>query len=237
MTDTRINIYARYVGIFFILSMVCGWFGEVYVPSQMLAGDGATTADQLRANDALFRIGFAAYLVEAFSDVVIAWLFYVILKPVNRELALLSAFFGLLSTALFAVTKMLYYSAPVFLSESPQLAAFAPDQLDALAGAFISFYARLSGITFLFYGTAWLIRGYLTYRAGFLPRWLGIVMMAAGLGFMAKTVTEVLAPAWSSMLLVAPMIVNAIAVAGWMLVKGVDQATWAKAAERERGGM
>ena len=87
MIEIPVQTYSRAIGIFLILSIVGGFFGEMYVPSRMMAGDAATTAAQLRQNDGLFRLGFAAYLVEAVSDVILAWLFYVILKPVNRDLA------------------------------------------------------------------------------------------------------------------------------------------------------
>lgn len=215
--------YCRAVAFFLLLSLLGGWFGELYVPTVMLTGDAATTAAQLRANDDLFRLGFAAYLVEAFSDVVVAWLFYVLLKPVHRDLALLGAFFGLVSMLVFAVTKLLYFAAPNFLSGNSYLTAFPPEQADALASLFLSLYGALSSISMLFYGTGWVFRGYLTYRSTYLPRWLGALMIAAGLGFAAMPITELLAPDHASDILLAPMFLNLIAVTIWMLVKGVDR--------------
>jgi hypothetical protein len=234
MIEISTKTYSRAVGILLILTIFGGWFGEMYVPSLIITGDAATTAAQLRGNDSLFRLGFAAYLVEAFSDVVLAWLFYVLLKPVNRDLALLSAFFGLVSMALFAVTEMFYFSAPMFLKGSPYLAAFPPEQLQAFSRLFLGLYAGLSGLFMLFYGTAWIIRGWLTFRSTYLPRFLGAVMILAGLGFVAKNVTKVLAPALSSDLLLAPMALNAVVVAVWMLAKGVDRDKWDAAVAARR---
>jgi AcrR family transcriptional regulator len=235
MAETSAKTYSRAVGIFLLLTMAGGWFGEMYVPSLMLTGDAATTAAQLRANEGLFRLGFAAYLVEAFSDVVLAWLFYVLLRPVDRDLALLSAFFGLVSMTLFAVTKMFYFLAPTFLRGSPYLAAFPPEQHEAFAGLFLSIYAGLSGLFMLFYGTAWIIRGWLTFRSTYLPRFLGVLMAIAGMGFVAKNLTKVLAPAYSSDLLLAPMFLNALAVAIWMLTKGVDPERWDRVTSARAG--
>jgi hypothetical protein len=234
MTETPVKTYSRAVGIFVILTMFGGWFGEVQIPSQFMTGDAATTAAKLRLHDDLFRLGFAMYLIEAFSDLVLAWLFYVLLRPVHRDLALLSAFFGLVSMSLFAVMKMFYFSAPLLLT-SRYLTAFSPEQIDALAGAFLSLYGGLNGLFMLFYGTGWIIRGYLTFRSGYLPRFLGALMAVAGLGFFAKNLTKLLAPAYSSDLLLAPMFLNFVALALWMLVRGVDQAKWDRAvAERHR---
>ena len=231
MIDISVKSYSRAVGIFLILSIIGGWFGEMYVPSVMITGDAATTADQLRMNEGLFRLGFAAYLVEAFSDVVLAWLFYVLLKPVHRDLALLAAFFGLVSMLVFSISKMLYFAAPMFLIGSDRFAAFPPDQLEAFASMFVSLYARLSGISMLFYGTAWILRGYLTFRSLYLPRFLGVLMLVAGVGFVLKTVTYVLAPTYSSDLLLAPMFLNIVVLGGWMLTKGVDRARWDRATD------
>ena len=82
----------------------------------------------------------------------------------------------------------------------------------------------------LFYGTAWIIRGYLTFKSGYLPRFLGMLMVAAGLGFFTKNVTKVLAPAYSSDILLAPMFLNVVVLAIWMLVRGVDRDKWDRAA-------
>jgi hypothetical protein len=228
MIETSAKTYSRAAGIFLILTMFGGWFGEVQIPSQFMTGDAATTAAKLRLHEDLFRIGFAMYLVEAFSDLVLAWLFYVLLKPVHRDLALLSAFFGLVSMSLFAVMKMFYFSAPLLL-KSKYLTTFSPEQIDALAGAFLSLYGGLNGLFMLFYGTAWIIRGYLTFRSGYLPRFLGALMAVAGLGFFAKNLTQLFAPAYSSDLLLAPMFLNVVVLALWMLVRGVDQAKWDRA--------
>ena len=55
-------------------------------------------------------------------------------------------------------------------------------------------------------------------------------MILAGAGFAAKTITYVLAPELSSDVLLAPMFFNAVGVAIWMLVKGVDWNKWDRAA-------
>lgn len=230
MTETSVKTYCRAVGILLILTIAGGWFGEMYVPSVMLAGDAAATAGQLRLHDSLFRLGFAAYLVEAFSDILLAWLFYVLLRPVHRDLALLSALIGIVSMTIFAVTKMFYFSAPALLRGDKYLAAFNPDQVDALASSYVLLYAALSGLSFLFYGAAWLVRGYLTFRSGYLPRWLGALMILAGFGFVAKTLTYILGPAYSSDLLMAPMFLNSVALMLWMLFKGIDPGRWPAAA-------
>ena len=233
MIDTSVKTYSRAVGVLLILSIFGGWFGEMYVPSVIMTGDAAGTANQLRQHEGLFRLGFAAYLTEAFSDLVLAWLFYVLLRPVHRELALLSAFFGVVSMSLFAVTQMFHFCAPMFLTGRKYLTAFSPDQLEAFASLFLSLYGRLSGLFMLFYGSAWILRGYLSFKSGYLPRFLGVFMVLAGAGFVAKNITKVLAPGYSWDALLAPMFLNVVVLAIWMLGKGVDRAKWGRAIAAE----
>jgi hypothetical protein len=128
--------------------------------------------------------------------------------------------------SLFAVTKMFYFAAPIFLSGHRYLTAFSPGQLESLASLFLSLYAGLSGLTMVFYGIAWIVRGYLTFQSGYLPRFLGALMVVAGCGFAAKTITYVLAPSYSWDVLLAPMFLNVVVVAIWMLARGVDLEKW-----------
>ena len=236
MIEISAKTYSRTVGIFLILTMIGGGIGEVYVPSQISGADAAERVAQLRLHQELFRLGFAAYLVEAFSDVVLAWLFYVLLRPVHRDLALLSALFGMVAMILFAAMQMFYFSAPIFLSGSKYLAHFSERELEGLASAFLLISGNLSGVFMLFYGTAWVIRGYLTFRSDYLPRFLGALMILAGAGFFAKNLTKVLAPSFSYDLLLAPMFLNVILLALWMLAKGVDADKWEKARQASAEG-
>src|SRR6266571_4797462 len=113
---SSVQSYARAAGIMFLISLVAGSFGEFYVPSKLIvAGNAAATVSNILDHEMLFRLGFAGYLLEALCDVALALVLYVLLKPVHRNLALLSAFFGLVSTALFAVCEMFLFCAPLLV--------------------------------------------------------------------------------------------------------------------------
>jgi hypothetical protein len=222
-----VQAYARAAGLLFLVTMVCGFFGELYAPSTIVVGnDAAATARNVIAMNSLFRLGFASYLVEALCDVTLALIFYVLLRPVRRNLSLLAAFFGLISTALFAMAELFYFAPTLILSGAEYLKVFSPDQLNALALLSLKVYARAGGLFMVFYGVAGIIRGYLIYQSGYLPRTLGVLLTIAGLGFIIKNFTLVLAPSYSSDLLLAPMFVAGLALTSWMLVRGVDVRKW-----------
>jgi hypothetical protein len=219
----NLRTYAKAAGILLLLSAICGGLGEAYIPSKLIvAGNAAATASNIRASDFLFRLGFATYLVEGLCDVAVAFVFYVLLRPVDKNLALLSAFFGLVSTATFAVCELFYLAVSLVLKDAAYLQAFSPDQRSALAMLLLRAYGLGGGAFLAFYGTASLIRGYLMFRSRYIPKFLGVLLAIAGACFVIKTFTLVLAPAYSTDLLLLPMFLSLLAMTGWFLIKGID---------------
>src|SRR4030081_1275767 len=128
-----IQSYARVAGVLFLVSMVAGFFGELYAPSHIIvSGDAAATARNIVAFNSLFRAGFAAYLVEAVCDISLSLVMYQLLKAVRKDLALLAAFFGLVSTAVFAVAQLFYFGSSLIVGGAVSLKSFYPDQLNDL---------------------------------------------------------------------------------------------------------
>jgi hypothetical protein len=222
-----VQTYARIAGVLFLLSIVAGGFGEVYVPSKIIvSADATATAKNINAFDWLFRLGFAVYLVEAVCDIALTLILYVLLRPVRKDLALLAAFFGLVSTALFGVAELFYFAASLILGGAGYLKTFSPDQLNTLALLSLKLYAYGGGIFMVFYGVAAVLRGYLIYRSGYLPKVLGMLLVLAGLGFVARNFALVLAPAYASDGFLLPMFLAAVSLTAWLLMKGVDVTKW-----------
>jgi hypothetical protein len=224
---SSVQTYARMAGALSLLSIVAGFFGEVYVPSKLIvSADATATARNIMASSLLFRAGFASYLVEALCDVSLTLIFYVLLRPVQRELALLAAFFGLISTALYGFAELFYFAASVVLGGSEYLRTFSPDQLNSLALLSLKLYGYGAGIFMVFYGVAAVLRGCLIFRSGYLPRFLGVLLALAGAGFIAKNFLLVLAPAYASDFLLLPMFFAGVSLTVWLLVRGVDISKW-----------
>ena len=95
-------------------------------------------------------------------------------------------------------------------------------------------YLYGSGIFMVFYGIAALLRGYLVFRSGYLPRFLGVLLAFAGLGFVTRNFALVLAPASASSFFLLPMTLAAVSLTVWLLVRGVDVAKWEQRAATPR---
>ena len=220
-------VVARITGVLFLISLVAGAFGEFYVPSQLIvSADATATARNIIASDSLFRLGFACYLVEAVCDTALSLSLYVLLRPVHKDLALLAAFFGLVSTATFAVTELFYFATPLILGGGDYLKTFSPDQLNTLALLWLKLYGYGGGIFMVFIGVATTIRGYLIFQSGYLPRALGVLLALGGLGFVTRNFALVLAPTYASDFFLLPAVLAVLLLTLWLLVKGVDVPKW-----------
>ena len=223
----NVQRYARIAGILFLISLVCGGFGEAYVPSKLIvAGDAAATVANIKNFDFIYRLGFAAFLIESLCDIALVGILYVLLKPVNKTLSLLAAFVGLVGTALFAFAELFYIAPLLITGGADYLKTFTPDQLNSLALLSMKFYGYAGMITTAYYGLSWIFRSYLIWESGYLPKFLGALMAIGGIGFVVKNFLLILAPAYASDVFLMLMFPGGLAMTIWLLVKGVDVAKW-----------
>ena len=171
-------------------------------------------------------MGFAAFLIESLCDIALALILYALLKPISKELSLLAAFFGLIGTALFAFAELFYFAPPLIMGGAGYLKTFSPDQLNALVLLSLKFYSYGGMIFTAYYGMSWIVRSYLIFRSGYLPKFLGVLMAIGGLGFVVRNFLLILAPAYASDVLLMLMFPGGLLMTVWLLVKGVDVPKW-----------
>jgi len=177
------RLKARMAGVFYLLTFLTG---GVAVPSFRLVADSdaAATASNILAHEALFRLGFAALLINVAVYITVTLLFYELFKPVNRSLSLLAAFFSLVGCAIQAVSSAFFLAPLIVLGGAQSLSVFKVEQLQAQALMFFKLYAQAYNIGLVFFGFYCLLIGCLILRSTFLPRVLGVLMAFAGLGWL-----------------------------------------------------
>ena len=234
MTDRAVEIspqvYARIGGALYLIIIVAGLFGEIFVRDTLIvSGDATATANNIMASQLLWRVGIAGNLFHLACAIALALIFYALLRPVSRDLALLAAFFELVSISLEAAAKLPLLAALFPLGNAEYLKVFQPEQLHALAYLSIKSHAYGFGISLIFFGCACLVLGYLIFRSGYLPKFLGILMQIAGLSYLTNSFALVLAPAFADMIspaVLVPAFIGEMSLCLWLIVRGVNVASW-----------
>jgi Domain of unknown function (DUF4386) len=226
--------WARVAGVLYLINIVAGLLGEMFVRNAMIvSGDAAATAANIAHAPQLWRLGIAGDLIMQATDVPLMLILYLLLKPVNRNLALLAMLFTLVQTASLVANK-LNLMMPLFVSgDAAYLQAFTPDQLHALGYLAIRAHAHGFAIGLIFFGFECLITGYLIFASGFLPRIIGIAIQFAGVCYLVNSFALLVAPALDNMLFPAillPCFVAELSLCLWLLVKGVHVPKWTQRA-------
>ncbi len=186
-------------------------------------GDGAAIAHNIMASEWLFRIGFVSFLLAAVFFLLSAWALYVLLKPVNKDLALLFVLLNLGGVAIKCISLLSEFAALLLLSGADYLKVFQADQLQALAMLFLNLYQNGFMIAQIFFGTWLLPLGYLVFKSGFLPRILGILLIIDCFAILIWFFQFFLFPGYEviSYLCLAESFIAEASLCLWLLIKGV----------------
>jgi hypothetical protein len=214
-------ISTRVAGAMYLAIIGLGLLGEAAVRgSLVVAGDVAATASNIVASQSLWRTGVATDLLMHVLDVPLIVFFYLLLKPVSYPLALLATAFNLVQTCVLAVNKLTLVGALSALT-LPAAVAGAPDPDAArLAYLAVKLHGYGFGIGLIFFGLTCLVRGYLMFRSGYVPRVLGVLLGLAGLSYLVNSAALLLWPALASLLFPAvllPAFVGELALALWLV--------------------
>ena len=237
ITETSPQVYARIGGVLYLIIIVIGFCSEFFVRDKLVvSGDVTATANNIMASESLWRITIAGELILLVCAIALTLILYVLLRPVNKTLALLAVFFNIVEFPIEAASKLCLFAALFLSGNADYLKAFEPHQLHALVKISLKLHDYGFGIDLVFFGFACLVYGYLLFRSGYFPRTLGVLMAIAGLSYLTNSFTLILAPAYAGT--ISPILVLALigelSLCLWLMVKGVNVPKWNEAV-RARG--
>ncbi|MGO9650492.1 MAG: DUF4386 domain-containing protein [Terriglobales bacterium] len=215
---------ARITGVVYLLYFLTAILGEFFLKGIVVDGDATATATNLLAHQSLFRLGLATGLISTALYIAVTALFYGLFKPVNRGLSLLAAFFSLVGCAILAFGSLFQLAPLVVLGGSQYLSVFKVEQLRALALIFLELNNQAANIYLALFGFYDLLIGYLIFKSAFLPRFLGVLMALAGLGWLTF-----LSPPFANHLSPYNLVLGFLAELSlmlWLLVMGVNVQRW-----------
>jgi hypothetical protein len=217
------QVYARVAGLLYLLPFEA--FSLQYVPLRLIVpGDATATANNILANESLFRLGIVSHLIGQVVLILVVLLLYQLLKPVNKNMAVLMVIFNLVSVPLVMLNELNQF-AILFLVHNP--AGLPADQMHTLVSLFLNLHASGLNIVEIFWGLWLFPMGYLVFRSGFLPRIIGILLIIGCVGYLIQFAVDLLFPSVSVNIYVFTSLGEALFPL-WLLIRGVNVAQWEK---------
>jgi hypothetical protein len=229
------RVQARIAGFLYLLIIIGGLFAPfALAPSGMMLGEAALpTTAKILASKPLYVLGGVAQLIVYTCDIGVALIFYELLKPVSKSVALLATFFRLVFVAIASANMFNHFAPLIFLSSADYLSAFTTDQLQAFALAFLRLRTFGFDIALVFFGFHCLLVGYLVFKSTSLPRILGIGLAIGGLGYLANILTTAIPAAIRDHLFPYVMLPGGLAEISltlWLIIVGLNVPRWKKEA-------
>ena len=214
---------ARIAGVLYFIYFVFHIFADVFGRSNIIVfGDAAATAQNIMGAEWQFRAGIMIDLLAAVLFLLAAWALYVLLNPVNKNLALLFLLLNLGGVAIQSFSDLFLFASQLLLNGADYLNVFQANQLSALAMLSLYLYKNGFMIAQIFYG-AWLLPlGYLVFKSGFLPKILGIVLMVHCITWLLTTLQFFLFPGFTAITYISyPLgFIAEFGLTLWLLIKG-----------------
>jgi hypothetical protein len=225
---TNLRQTARLAGVLYLVIIIAGIFAEFIIRQSLLVpGDAAQTAANIAADAGLFRVSIAADFIMILADVATGILFYVLLRPVNRTLALLAAFFRLAQSTVLGANLLNLLLVLELTGGADYLGTLGAEQTDALALFFMEAHATGYTLALIFFGVYLFLIGYLVMKAGYMPRVLGILLAVAAAGYLTDSFANILLSNYDDyadlfgIIVFAPALLAEGAMALYLLLRGV----------------
>ena len=228
IVDTSQRKAARVAGFMFLFAFIVPTLNWAFVLSKFIVEENViATANNIIANELLFRIGITIELIMSVGLVVLATALYIILKPVNKSLALLGLSLKLVEAAIVAVIVLVTFIALQILNAQTYITAFTPGQLQAPVGFLLNKHTVIYSIPMVFLGLDMMVFSYLLFKSEYIPRILaGFGILSFALIFI-HALMFILAPEHAAMpinqiIFYAPSGLFEIIIGIWLLIKGVN---------------
>ena len=185
----------RIAGLLYLVGSIPGFFALLYVPDKLFVhGNPVATAQHIAAHETLFRWGIFASLAGQTIFIFVALALYHLLKGVDKRLALMMLVLLLVSIPIAFMNELNSMAALLMARDAVSVASFeAPQRI-----AWMRFFLDLRGTGFdvagIFWGLWLFPLGLLSYRSGFIPRIIGVLLMIGCFAYLGNSFASIVYP-------------------------------------------
>lgn len=193
--QTSLQSAALIAGISLLVMVIAAPFAEMYVfPKLIVPYQPNETAKRILEHKPLFISGLFAYQITLIGDLVLTWALYILLKPVHKNISLLTAWFRFVYTVIALVALNQVVTAFRLLTASGYLKFLEQDQINSYAMMHLNAFKDHWYFGMIFFAIHLLFLGYLVIKSKFIPKILGVLLIMAGLGYLISCLKPYLFP-------------------------------------------
>jgi hypothetical protein len=192
---------------YLLLSILAGFGNYGALGSLVTTGNATKTASAIAGSRGLFVLGIGSLAAVAVLDVIVALALQKIFSPVSKRLSKVAAGLRIAYAGVFALA--IYQLAGVLhvLGNSNQ----------ALQG--VNAFNNIWNGGLMLFGLHLLLLGYLAYKSGYVPKWLGILIAVAGFGYFFDSLASVFSLGLTTKI-ASVAFIGEVALILWLLLKG-----------------
>ncbi len=221
----NINNVAKIAGIGYLVIFITGFFSNFYVLEGIFDyNNPALSFQNLTENMFLFRLGIVGFILMVVFDIILAWALYILLKPVNQSISLLSAWLRLVNGVIFAAALFNLVNILGFVSNSIESADAGLIQIFIMTD--IQSFNNTWLIGLIFFGIHLAFLGYLIIKSTQIPSFIGWLLLIASAGYITDSFANFLLPEYAeyknifSAIVILPGIIGELSLTFWLLIKG-----------------
>lgn len=217
---------ARIAGLLYFILIVSGIFSLIYVPSNLITWDDASsTVNAIRESQLLFRMGILSNLICFGCFILLPLTLYKLLHHINRDQALLMVIFAVTSVPISYLNIVDYIDVLSIITSREYSEVYGTQQLNTKVMLLLESYNNGNMVAHIFWGLWLLPFGYLVYRSGFLPKFFGIFLMLGCFGYLIDFIGyfffENYGNTLFSTIVGIPAGIGEIGICLWLLIVGI----------------
>src|SRR5215207_949866 len=208
-TDISLRTAAIVAGVGLLLMAVLSPIAYLNTFQKLVIFDDAALSAQNILNFiGEFRTAIILLFIVAILDIIVAWGLYIVFIPANKKLSALAAWLRVIYGVIFMFAISKLYVA---------LQVLAPDGAQAMS--FLKAFQSIWDMGLILFGVHLLVLGYLAFSSGYIPKWLGIFLVLASVGYTVDGIGKMLSPDYS-LNLAQFTFIGEVLLIFWLLWKG-----------------
>jgi hypothetical protein len=222
---------ARIAGLLYLIVAMSGAFHLLYVPSRLIvAGNSITTVNNIVDSETLFRLSILSGLICYTAFLLLPLVLYRLLSSVNKTHAVLMVTFAVVSVPVSFINLLNKFAVLTLIAGSAKANIPGNADLQAQIMLHLDYYGNGIQLVSIFWGLWLLPFGYLVFKSGFLPKILGVLLIAGCFGYLINFTVDFLFPQYSNSTILSFVTalggIGEIGTCLWLLILGIKDKSY-----------